>query len=158
MTTRDPSPSQTDATQDGADREGSAFPGAPWIPTSEDGGGRAVLVGMPLIGGGELARLFHEAYERLALDFGYKTREASAVPWEDVPDDNKRLMTATAGAVLDTLHPALQFLLSQARAGVESGERERIAAALLAVDPVEWALAGAHAGSDAAQIARRGGQ
>lgn len=33
-------------------------------------------------------------------------------------------------------------------------ERERIASALEAVDPVEWALAGVHAGQDAARIAR----
>lgn len=46
-----------------------------------------------------LARLFHETYERLAPQFGYKTREASAVPWEDVPDSNKRLMVAVAGEV-----------------------------------------------------------
>lgn len=51
----------------------------------------------------ELARLFHEAYERLAPDFGYKTREASAVPWEDVPPSNKQLMVATAAEVLTHL-------------------------------------------------------
>ena len=33
-------------------------------------------------------------------------------------------------------------------------ERERIAAELLAVDPVEWALAGQHAGVEAAKIVR----
>lgn len=48
----------------------------------------------------DLARLFHEEYERLAPDFGYSTREASAVPWEDVPDDNKSLMLAVAANVL----------------------------------------------------------
>ena len=49
---------------------------------------------------GELARLFHETYERLAPDFGYKTREASAVPWADVPDQNKNLMIAVSAEVL----------------------------------------------------------
>lgn len=47
-----------------------------------------------------LARLFHETYERLAPTFGYRTRERSAVPWADVPDDNKQLMVATAGEVI----------------------------------------------------------
>ena len=47
-----------------------------------------------------LAQEFHEAYERLAPDHGYKTREASAVPWADVPEGNKGLMIATAAAVL----------------------------------------------------------
>jgi hypothetical protein len=54
-------------------------------PTAQDGEG--------------LARLFHEAYERLAPEYGYKTREASAVPWEKVPENNKRLMIATVAAV-----------------------------------------------------------
>lgn len=48
----------------------------------------------------ELARRFHEHYEKLAPVHGYKTREASAVPWEDVPDSNKQLMIATCAAVL----------------------------------------------------------
>jgi hypothetical protein len=45
-----------------------------------------------------LARTFHENYERLAPNYGYKTREASAVPWEDVPEQNKALMRATVAA------------------------------------------------------------
>jgi hypothetical protein len=42
-----------------------------------------------------IARAFHEAYESLAEGFGYQTRRASAVPWEDVPEANKALMIAT---------------------------------------------------------------
>lgn len=51
----------------------------------------------------QLARLFHEAYEELAPSFGYKTRKDSAVPWEDVPEKNKRLMIATAERVLERI-------------------------------------------------------
>lgn len=47
-----------------------------------------------------LARRFHERYEALAPAHGYKTREESAVPWEDVPAANKALMTAVAGDIL----------------------------------------------------------
>lgn len=47
-----------------------------------------------------LARFFHEAYERLAPTFGYETREASAVAWENVPARNKGLMIETAGEVI----------------------------------------------------------
>lgn len=47
-----------------------------------------------------LARRFHEAYERLAPDYGYKTRDASAVDWEFVPDANRSLMIAVAGEIL----------------------------------------------------------
>lgn len=47
----------------------------------------------------ETARLFHETYERLAPDFGYRTREASAKPWADVPEQNRALMIATCAEV-----------------------------------------------------------
>lgn len=43
----------------------------------------------------EMAKFFHTTYEELAPDFSYTTRKASAVPWEQVPEDNKRLMIAT---------------------------------------------------------------
>lgn len=49
----------------------------------------------------EIAREFHEAYERLAPEHGYKTREASAVPWADVPENNKALMMAVAMDLVD---------------------------------------------------------
>lgn len=48
-----------------------------------------------------VAEAFHEAYERLARDHGYVTRERSAVPWAEVPEDNKGLMIATAHDLLD---------------------------------------------------------
>lgn len=48
----------------------------------------------------ELARLFHETYERLAPSHNYETRRESAVNWDDVPADNKALMVATAAEVL----------------------------------------------------------
>ncbi len=54
-----------------------------------------------------VAQLFHEAYERLAPEHGYKTREASAVPWDDVPEDNRALMVATAEAVIDQVYGAV---------------------------------------------------
>lgn len=50
-----------------------------------------------------LARMFHENYEALAPQFGYKTREASAKPWADVPEQNKALMIAVSQNVLAAL-------------------------------------------------------
>ena len=47
-----------------------------------------------------LARRFHEIYERLAPSFGYETREASAVPWAEVPEQNRKLMVAVCREVL----------------------------------------------------------
>jgi hypothetical protein len=48
----------------------------------------------------EIARAFHDAYEALAPHFGYRTREASAKPWDEVPPSNRDLMIATVRAVL----------------------------------------------------------
>ncbi len=50
-----------------------------------------------------MARRFHEAYERLAPDFGYRTRESSARPWDEVPDRNRALMVATCEEIRDWL-------------------------------------------------------
>jgi hypothetical protein len=50
-----------------------------------------------------LAQRFHEAYERLAPSFGYATREASAKPWVEVPENNRRLMTAVCAEILASL-------------------------------------------------------
>ncbi len=43
-----------------------------------------------------IARRFHELYELFApeYEYGYKTREATAVSWDQVPDQNKTLMIA----------------------------------------------------------------
>lgn len=48
----------------------------------------------------QIAAAFHEAYERLAPQHGYETREASAKPWADVPENNRQLMAATVTDLL----------------------------------------------------------
>jgi hypothetical protein len=48
-----------------------------------------------------IAREFHERYERLAPDFGYKTRDASAVPWDQVPEANANLMRGVVRSLLE---------------------------------------------------------
>jgi hypothetical protein len=48
-----------------------------------------------------VARAFHEAYERLAPEFNYETREASAKPWEEVPEQNRDLMIAVVVELQD---------------------------------------------------------
>lgn len=60
------------------------------------------LASKPTAAPEEIAQAFHEAYERLAPEHGYKTREASAVPWADVPAANKSLMTAVAAELIRT--------------------------------------------------------
>lgn len=59
---------------------------------------------MPELTEEQIARRFHEAYERLAPEHGYKTRDATAVPWDQVPDNNRALMIAT---VADACQPLL---------------------------------------------------
>jgi hypothetical protein len=57
--------------------------------------------------GGEpeaLAEKFHEAYERLAPDYAYQTREVSAVRWENVPPKNRALMIAVCTEILKEAH------------------------------------------------------
>lgn len=39
-----------------------------------------------------IARRFHDEYEALAPEHNYETRLRSAVPWDDVPEDNRALM------------------------------------------------------------------
>lgn len=51
----------------------------------------------------ELAQYFHDTYERLAPEFGYKTRDESAVPWDKVPENNRKLMIAVCTSVLVAL-------------------------------------------------------
>lgn len=50
-----------------------------------------------------LAPFFHGTYERLAPAFGYRTRKESAVPWEEVPENNRLLMMAVCERVLSYL-------------------------------------------------------
>lgn len=47
-----------------------------------------------------IARRFHETYEMLAPEHGYKTRDESAVPWEDIPKPNKELMIHVVKSLL----------------------------------------------------------
>ena len=48
-----------------------------------------------------VAQAFHEAYERLAPQFSYETRQASAVPWDEVPEPNRSLMIAVCRELLE---------------------------------------------------------
>jgi hypothetical protein len=48
----------------------------------------------------DVARRFHEVYEALAPSFGWETQNASAVPWDAVPEENRKLMIAVCQHVL----------------------------------------------------------
>lgn len=48
-----------------------------------------------------IAQAFHETYERLAPEYHYETRPASAKPWEEVPENNRDLMIAVVSELLE---------------------------------------------------------
>lgn len=48
-----------------------------------------------------IAAAFHFAYEDLAPEFGYATREASRKPWGEVPEQNRDLMRAVVQRLID---------------------------------------------------------
>lgn len=54
-----------------------------------------------LIAAEDLARQFHETYERLAPTFNWDTQEASREPWDNLPDNQRDLMVA----VIEELGP-----------------------------------------------------
>lgn len=51
----------------------------------------------------QLAQKFHETYERLAPAFSYTTRIESAKPWDNVPENNKKLMIAVCAEILQSV-------------------------------------------------------
>ncbi len=53
----------------------------------------------------ELAKLFHDLYECNAPDFGYETRKETCVPWDEVPENNKKLMISVVAMILDRHSP-----------------------------------------------------
>jgi hypothetical protein len=61
-----------------------------------------------------IARSFHEAYERLAPEHGYATRRESAVPWDQVPENNKKLMRAVVAEIIPAEVVALRAELAEA--------------------------------------------
>lgn len=48
-----------------------------------------------------IAESFHEAYERLAPDFGWVTRESTATRWDQIPEENRSLMIAVVEELLE---------------------------------------------------------
>lgn len=75
-----------------------------------------------------IAQRFHEAYERLAPSFGYKTRGASAVSWEEVPEGNRALMIATVSEILPDLlsegAPSEEQIVAALNASVQEERRQ----------------------------------
>ena len=53
-----------------------------------------------------LARRFHDLYEELAPVFGYATRKDTAVPWDDLPRNNRFLMIAVCTYILREMEDA----------------------------------------------------
>jgi len=47
-----------------------------------------------------IAAEFHRIYEAFAPVYGYQTQEASAKPWDEVPEQNRLLMTAVVAELI----------------------------------------------------------
>lgn len=73
----------------------------------------------------QVAQQFHETYERLAPEHGYRTREASAKPWADVPDTNKQLMIAVVYELLTrrVITATTEFVTSPTNTPSDSSSR-----------------------------------
>lgn len=87
------------------------------------------------------------------VDAVYPVTLANGIPWHE---DAVRIMLSAAMPHIDAYirDAVVEDERERIAQQVRRETAERIAAALLAVDPVEWALAGQRAGHDAAEIAR----
>ncbi len=65
----------------------------------------AALVPAATVTPTDVAKEFHRQYERMAPSFGYETRAETARLWDHLPDDNRRIMEATASAVILKFFP-----------------------------------------------------
>lgn len=54
-----------------------------------------------LLNAEKLAKRFHEKYELLAPYYKYETRLGSRTFWENVPENNKKLMIAVCSELLN---------------------------------------------------------
>jgi len=61
-----------------------------------------------------IARSFHKEYEFLAPIYGWATQEASRVDWEDLPDNQRKLMVHVVGTLL-----AMGYITAGERADLE---------------------------------------
>ena len=62
--------------------------------------GRTRMLKREKIDSEEVARKFHEIYERLAPDYGWDTNKETKKSWNDIPESNKQLMIAVSREVL----------------------------------------------------------
>jgi len=64
------------------------------------GEGKEGMVGLDRLSAEGLARKFHEEYERLAPEFGWKTRERCRKEFDELPERNRELMVEVARCVI----------------------------------------------------------
>ena len=51
----------------------------------------------------QLAKKFHDTYERLSIEYGWKTQEQCQVNFADLPKENRELMIAVVSEVCSDL-------------------------------------------------------
>ena len=80
-----------------------------------------------------LAKKFHDTYERLSVEYGWKTQEQCQVEFADLPEENRELMIAVVSEVcadLLTDSKRLDKLLSYLRKTLDKFESDPIERAL----------------------------
>lgn len=82
----------------------------------------------------QLARMFHETYERIAPRYGYETRDESRTTWEEVPDENKQLMIHTCQEVIKKLKEMKPLLIYVAGPYTAPTEVRRLSNVTAAID------------------------
>ena len=52
----------------------------------------------------KLAKIFHDAYEKIAKKQGWNTQKSCKVEFDDLPEANKKTMILTAAEVINKLN------------------------------------------------------
>lgn len=57
-----------------------------------------------------IAKQFHKTYERLAVEYGWKSQESCQVPFEQLPEENRELMLAVVREVCTPLFDRMKAI------------------------------------------------
>ncbi len=97
----------------------------------------------------EIAKAFHDNYERLAPGHGYATQECSRVPWDELPAPLADLMIATVEASVGDVIAEIKRLKADrlsrqgmdasVLAGYQTGVLDGLEQAAVIAEEFEWA-------------------
>jgi len=76
-------------------------------------------VGLEKLTAEKLARKFHDEYERLAPEFGWKSQESCRKGFDELPESNRELMVEVARQVIVWI---VETMLEEARKEIPDSE------------------------------------